>query len=108
MTPRQPWESWPAHKAEERHTPGPWKVRGTRIYRDAPGIDCICTMQVSNQPNWDMDAALIAACPELLEALILMVRAHDEPAETLRQEAKEQQWLAKARAAIAKALGSAS
>ena len=33
-------------------------------------------------------------------ALILMIRTHDEPAETLLQEAKEQQWLAQARAAL--------
>lgn len=42
---------------------------------------------------------------ELLGSLILMVRTHDEPAETLLQEAKEQQWLLKARALIAKATG---
>lgn len=50
---------------------------------------------------------LTDAAPELLEALILMVRTHDEPAETMLQEMKEQQWLDKARAAIAKATGAA-
>jgi len=50
-------------------------------------------------------ANLIAAAPELLEALILMVRTHDEPAATLLQEMKEQKWLEKARAAITKATG---
>lgn len=40
---------------------------------------------------------------KLVEALTLMVRTHDEPAETLLQEAREQQWLAKARAALTSA-----
>ncbi len=47
------------------------------------------------------------AAPDLLEALILMVRTHDEPAESLLQEMREQQWLEQARAAIAKATGGA-
>ena len=42
---------------------------------------------------------------ELLDALILMVSTHDEPAESLLQEAREQQWLEKARAVIAKVTG---
>lgn len=40
---------------------------------------------------------------ELVEALTLMVRTHDEPAETLLQEVREQQWLDKARAALTSA-----
>lgn len=52
-----------------KHTPGPWRVQGTRIRDCGPGIDCIATMQVSNQPNWDADARLIAAAPELLSLL---------------------------------------
>lgn len=36
----------------------------------------------------------------VVEALILMIRTHDEPAESLLQEMREQQWLAKARAAL--------
>lgn len=47
--------------------------------------------------------ALEANRQMLVEALNLMVRTHDEPAETLLQEAKEQQWLAKARAALQQA-----
>lgn len=46
--------------------------------------------------------ALIA---ELVEALTMMVRTHDEPADSLLQEMREQQWLEKACAAIAKATG---
>jgi hypothetical protein len=59
------------------HTPGPWAVKGTRIRDCNPGIDCIATMQVSNQPNWDADARLIAAAPEMLDALV-MIRDADE------------------------------
>jgi len=36
----------------------------------------------------------------LAQALELMIRTHDEPAESLLQEMKEQQWLAQARAAL--------
>ena len=51
------------------HTPGPWRVHGAAIRDCGLGIDVICTMQVSNQMNWVADAQLIAAAPELLEAL---------------------------------------
>jgi len=36
----------------------------------------------------------------LAKAMELMIRTHDEPAESLLQEMKEQQWLAQARAAL--------
>jgi hypothetical protein len=66
------------------------------------------TCRGERQQIQEANARLIAAAPEMLEALILMVRTHDEPAESLLQEMKEQQWLAQARAAIAKALGEAA
>lgn len=50
--------------------------------------------------------AIKAERDELLAALILMVRTHDEPAESSLQEMKELQWLERSRAAIAKATGS--
>lgn len=53
----------------DKHTPGPWRVDGTRIRDCQPGIDRIATMQVSNQANWEADACLMAAAPELLEVL---------------------------------------
>ena len=64
----------------------------------------ICSMPLGREDI----ACKMAAAPELLAALILMVRTHDEPAESLLQEVKEQQWLEKARAAIAKAIGEQS
>lgn len=62
--------------------------------------------------QWREEAAtelrrLHAVNQELLEALLLMVRTHDEPAESLLQEMKEQAWLSQARAAIAKSTGGA-
>lgn len=48
---------------------------------------------------------LVEMVKELKAALCLMVRTHDEPAENLLQEVKEQQWLDKARAALAKCEG---
>lgn len=93
-----------------KHTEGPWTV--DRLDRNGQAVvkaehievatcwhHCVGSIEKEMYAN----ARLIAAAPDLLEALILMVRTHDEPAETLIQEAKEQQWLAKARAAIAKA-----
>lgn len=48
---------------------------------------------------------LVELVKELRAALCLMVRTHDEPAESLLQEVKEQQWLDRARAALAKCEG---
>lgn len=84
------------------HTPGPWIVKGTRIYDIAPGIDCIATMQTSNQTNWDADARLISAAPDLLEALQLCAAVC--AGETMNKQGLINA-LEKARAAISKAKG---
>jgi len=44
------------------HTQGRLHVKGAQLRDDGPGIDCIATMQVSNQPFWDQDARRLAAC----------------------------------------------
>lgn len=85
------------------HTPGPWVVKGTRVYPDAPGIDCIATMQVSNMPNWDADARLISIAPELLEALVSITAV----ARRYLSDYDEHPEVQKADAAIAKATGAA-
>ncbi len=108
-----------------KHTPGPWAFSRSDDFGDArfyvaqqdgapytPNYSDVATLiaeTVSGERVFiqEANARLIAAAPELLEALVLMVRTHDEPAETLLQETKEQQWLEKARAAIAKATGEA-
>lgn len=45
-----------------KHTQGRLTVKGSRIYEQGAIIDCIATMQVSNQPFWDEDARRLAAC----------------------------------------------
>ncbi len=83
-------------------------VQAKRAARDAElraRIDReINERSLANEASKERDRRA-ALFPELLEALILMIRTHDEPAETLLQEMKEQKWLEKARAAIAKATG---
>lgn len=80
-------------------------------YAVAPGTESPAFTR--NDPAWHrvgpVDvSALATPDADLLAALILMVRTHDEPADSLLDEVKEQQWLAQARAAIAKATGGAS
>lgn len=53
-----------------QHTQGRISVKGTRLYADDyPGIDCIATMQVSNQPMWEQDARRLAACWNACEGI---------------------------------------
>lgn len=87
------------------HTPGPWQV--VAELRDTDEIICdmlnngyVAITQGQKLANWRDDAALIAAAPDLLEALEdwLHFLAADDVAEP---------DLAKARAAIAKARGTA-
>jgi hypothetical protein len=104
--------------SESKHTPGPWRVdeSGKTVSSDAVTDIAILNManprygwggsDVSGASYRAANARLIAAAPELLESLILMVRTHDEPAESMLQEMREQKWLEQARAAIAKATGS--
>ncbi len=54
------------------HTPAPWKVTDGYECKiiDADGIDRVCTVNGSNDGNIQAaNARLIAAAPELLEAL---------------------------------------
>ena len=37
-------------------------IRGTRLYAEGSIIDCVATMQVSNQPGWLEDAERLVAC----------------------------------------------
>jgi hypothetical protein len=94
-----------------KHTPGPWALSGTRLSY-APGISSDTRLlQVGPDGDtlalvfFDMqtgrghkDARLIAAAPELLEAL-------KEFVEWIEQGDYDISFLAKAQAAIAKAEG---
>lgn len=103
---------------ETKHTPGPWEVfsnsfieAGVRAANNPYGTDFEFRIaEVSgdwrDEPKGGAAAAnarLIAAAPELLEALTAMVDAHDRWLGSDRPDAKEA--MKRARAAIAKAEG---
>lgn len=73
--------------SEVKYTRGPWRAEGPSIWND---YGCVCV-----SVNTAANARLIAAAPELLEALQGVLRVADR--ETIEFDA--------ARAAIAKALG---
>lgn len=57
-----------------KHTPGPWFVDGVRFVRQEPSPrHVICRLPTTTRNEGD--ARLIAAAPELLEALRLMRNA---------------------------------
>ena len=71
-----------------KHTPAPWKVMpaqkgklgGIEVTTDKPWLirDLICMMPHGpEQAQAEANARLIAAAPELLEALREIVKAHD-------------------------------
>lgn len=88
---------------EFKHSPAPWKYtvrNANEIMTTFHGVtigDVYLDITTANQKA---DAHLIAAAPELLEALQLIVNYHDDGNEGLHRED-----LAMARKAIAKALG---
>jgi arginine utilization protein RocB len=98
-----------------KHTPGPWVLVGNSI--KSRKADCIvvrlpahtdCVGDESDQQieRWNADSNLIAAAPELLEALEDLVCL----AERAMRESESGEWmvdeeLRDARAAIAKARG---
>jgi hypothetical protein len=67
----------------EAATPGPWVVSRSTITRpgqaavkEVGAFDWICSMQISNQPNWDRDAEFVAAAnPAVVLALIDRIAA---------------------------------
>lgn len=52
--------------SEVKHTPGPWQINGSHIYSADPEREIIAQAQA---PNLIANAHLIAAAPEMLEAL---------------------------------------
>ena len=70
---------------ETKHTPGPWNIHfndtghATSIMADHK----ICVMQTNNLDECNANAKLIAAAPELLEALIIAIDALDPEKEHL-------------------------
>lgn len=97
------------------HTPGPWSVGNE-------GRFLICTLSPKVcvyademvKTDAEHDARLIAAAPELLDALDQITGVYESMRETLAAKYPDDGWSAetmsidKARAAIAKATGSTS
>jgi hypothetical protein len=88
----------------DQHTPGPWCVKGAAILPEAPSFNWIGSVQASNMPEWEANARLIAAAPDLLEAC-----------QTLATLLDTDDWIAtgrlavkQAQAAIAKVRGAAA
>jgi hypothetical protein len=94
-----------------QHTPGPWKfgskTDGDLYKRNIAGVDGYHVAAVSSRDDHEVDAnaRLIAAAPDLLEALQDLFDADME--HVLMGDGKDDQIeaIAKARAAIAKATG---
>lgn len=64
----------------DKHTPGPWERDGVEIYpvRGFRAQDAICSMSSGQDGDrLEANARLIAAAPELLEALIGVIKAAD-------------------------------
>jgi len=99
-----------------KHTPGPWKAfraQGTACIADTRELTCLedvhtsLVIEIINGENVEADAYLIAAAPDMLEALQNLDRYFSQPGEDdwIRFEKKV---LRPARAAINKARGEVS
>jgi hypothetical protein len=89
---------------EHKHTPGPWEIQKADDAYCIASIGHLVIMPVAGKvkhDNSEADARLIAAAPELLEALEAMLEAYDDG---VGKDWERPYWL-KAHAAIAKATG---
>jgi len=65
---------------ETKHTPGPWKiVRDASDFIQGVEVDSgwICDTQFNSIPSCEANAKLIAAAPDLLEALQEVIKISD-------------------------------
>lgn len=86
---------------QAKHTPGPWSdPTGTSVYAGKKLVAAVYgdDPECKSDDRMTANARLMAAAPDLLEALI----------HCATDEGPEQEWLDRARAAIAKATGSAA
>lgn len=81
------------------HTPGPWELRGCRLVTDHHGVVIAERISANGPGTPEANACLIAAAPELLEALKLLI----DPANACCPV--DHPAFGRARAAIAKATG---
>lgn len=85
--------------SETKHTPGPWHTAGDQGVQIRSQRDQIAKVWTMRGNEWKANARLIAAAPDLLEAL----RAVDVLFGHLARDSTQRIWLDNARAAIAKA-----
>jgi len=106
--------SKPDNSVLERHTPGPWKAGDTAIRNSAYWLlvrseasGSTVGGAVSGNGRADANARLIAAAPELLDALKALVRACEFNGyfSTNKPGFREKSEIRDSRAAIAKAEG---
>ena len=98
-----------------KHTPGPWnRVKGDRNVYSASGTVCKTPAIIgggSAAANWEANARLIAAAPDLLEALEGMLEIYGVREQHMSREpfasSTEVECCNQARAAIARARGEA-
>jgi len=92
------------------HTPGPWTVTPDSFVMAGSRPSIGVARIITHAKEFVANALLIAAAPELLEALRASVAATDRELEAFRRNLGRNplvmpEWLAGARAAIAKAEG---
>lgn len=97
--------------SKPKFTPGPWEISRYTNYIgysiSAPGAGCIAERWYASEREdapIEANAHLIAAAPEMYEALGAMI-ADDAFAELCAVIGEEPNWIKTARAAIAKAEG---
>lgn len=100
-----------------KHTPGPWRYEGAEVWATAPmrfnlttaGTPMIATLCRHEDAEGgfpvEANARLIAAAPELLEALTGLVAAYEALGEAVGRDGS---WHSHALAAISKATGGAA
>lgn len=89
-----------------KHTPGPWRIHG-RVIR-VPGRGVIAEIpgpETVGVFDWLDNARLIAAAPDLLEAVKQMIGVYDDYGAGFYNQDEFVEGVDKARAAIAKAEG---
>ena len=88
-----------------KHTPGPWHTAGEQGVQIRSAKDQIAKVWTMRGNEWKANARLIAAAPELLEALQSIADCCDEEHAARDYASRQAEIRGIARAAIAKATG---
>ena len=90
------------------HTPGPWTIQhghSSRVYLiNSPRGHAVGEIVYTDTRN-PADAQLIAAAPDLLEALLELIAEADAPINWSGHQAPNTEGFQRARAAVYKAIG---